>query len=354
MKKLQQVILAADDNGYADHKLAYFTPEGKIECIKVPTSIQVGGSTLTSVSGDREGVYHVVGADSQVLNTYTCSGAVTQPLNLRNANYPFVEPNRVLVHHTMVKAGLAGKTVKLGVTLPFSDYFSADGSYNKEFHARAVENFNQNNVTTEKDMQKVVVASAHVFPEALSAFYDWGLDETGSVLPCYESLEENDGSILIVDIGGSTTDMVCIRMVDGNMMIDHAHSGTEKHGVLDVKEMINLVYQKKFGAGGHESVLSSRAVTKILETGRHRSGGRELDLVAELQAIVGQVAQRIVSYVEAKAGKIGDYEAIHFVGGGAVVFKDALQKVVNFATIGDEFANARGVLKYMVAQLETN
>lgn len=354
MKKTQQVILAADDNGYADHKTAVFNLEGKIECSKVPTSIQVGGSNLTNVSGERQDVYKVLDDEGKVLNTYTCSGAVTQPLNLRNANYPFVEPNRVLAHHAMIKAGLAGKTVKIGLTLPFGDYFKSDGSYNTEFHDRAVGNFKQSNVVTEKDLSKITVASAHVFPEALSAFYDWGLDEAGNMLPCYESLEENDGSMLIVDIGGSTTDLVCIRMVDGDMMIDHAHSGTEKHGVLDVKEMINLEYQKQFGSGGHESVLSNRAVTKILETGRHRGGGRDLDMTADVQAIIGQVAQRVFSYVEAKAGKINDYEAIHFVGGGAVVFKEALKKAVTFATIGDEFANARGVLKYMVAQMDSN
>lgn len=354
MKKPQKVILAADDNGYADHKTAFFDAAGKIECIKVPTSIQVGGSNLTTVSGDRQDIYQVLDDNKNIVNTYTCSGSVTQPLNLRHPNYPFIEPNRVLLHHSLAKAGLTGKVVKVGVTLPFGDYFNADGSFNTPFHSRAVDNFKQNNVVQEKDSLSVTIDSAHVFPEALSAFYDWGLDESGNYLPRFEELEENDGSILIVDIGGSTTDIVCVRMVDGNMMIDHAHSGTEKHGVLDVKEQINNEYQKKFGSGGHESALSNRAVTKILETGRHRGGGRELDMVAEVQAIIGQVAQRVVSYVEAKAGKISDYEAIHFVGGGAVVFKEALKKAVDFASIGDEFANARGVLKYMVAQLESN
>ncbi|NWD57214.1 ParM/StbA family protein [Pseudomonas veronii] len=355
MKKAQPtVMLVADDNGYADHKLAFFTADGKIECLKVATSVQVGGSNMTSVDGNRQNIYQVVDAENNVVNTYTCSAAVTQPLNLRNANYPFVEPNRVLLHHVMVKAGLAGKNVKVGLTLPFGDFFNADGSQNVPFIKRAVENFEQNNVVTEKDALKVAIASAHMFPEALSAFYDWGLDETGGVLPRYEALEESDGSILIVDIGGSTTDIVCIRMVDGSLMIDHAHSGTERIGVLDVKEQINTEYQKKYGSGGHESHLSTRAVTKILETSKHRGGGRELDLSADVQAIIGQVSQRVVNYVESKAGKIGDYQAIHFVGGGAVVFKDALQKAVSFATIGDEFANARGVLKYMVEQQEAN
>lgn len=355
MKKNQaSPIFVADDNGYADHKTAIFTAAGTIDCAKVPTSIQVGGSNLTSVDGGRENIYQVTDAEGNVLNTYTCSAAVTQPLNLRNANYPFAEPNRVLLHHAMIKAGLEGKTVKVGLTLPFGDFFKADGSQNTQLIQKAVENFQQNNVLTEKDGLKITIASAHMYPEALSAFYDWGLDDTGNILPRYEELEESDGSILIVDIGGSTTDIVCIRMVDGNLMIDHAHSGTERVGVLDVKEQINAEYQKKYGSGGHESSLSSRAVTKILETSKHRGGGRDLDLTADVQAIIGQVAQRVVNYVESKAGKIGDYQAIHFVGGGAVVFKHALQKAVGFATIGDEFANARGVLKYMVEQAQAN
>lgn len=47
---------------------------------------------------------------------------------------------------------------------------------------------------------------------------------------------------------------------------------------------------------------------------------------------------------------MGGAVGIRFVGGGAVLFGKALQTAVPAATVGDEFANARGVLEYMLAQ----
>jgi plasmid segregation protein ParM len=44
------------------------------------------------------------------------------------------------------------------------------------------------------------------------------------------------------------------------------------------------------------------------------------------------------------------YYAIVVVGGGAIVFKEHLQRLLPNAVFSDEFANARGLLKYLIAQ----
>jgi len=349
-KKTTQIILAADDNGYASHKTAYFNADGKIECIKVETNIQVGGSTLTGVNGEKEDSYHVYHDDGSVLATYTCSTSNISPLELRNSDYPFVEANRVLMHHALVKSGLAGASVEIGVTLPFRDFFGQDGSKNHAYIEKSRLNFIKNDVVAEKGQQKVNITGAGVYPEGMSAFYDWAMDDECNTTPGYDELDDNDGNALIVDIGGSTTDIVCIRMIDRNIKIDQMHSGTEKIGVHDVREQINSVYQQKFGSGGHESSLSPRAIARIMETGSHRAGGQQREMQADVAMIIRGVTQRIVSYMRTKAGDIKSFDVIHFVGGGAVLFADALKKEVPTATLGDEFSNARGVLKYMKAQ----
>ncbi|MNJ65915.1 hypothetical protein D3C77_619550 [compost metagenome] len=96
--------------------------------------------------------------------------------------------------------------------------------------------------------------------------------------------------------------------------------------------------------------MSARAIARIMETGKHRAGGKEHDLKADLDAIFRAVTQRIVSYMQSKAGAMGNFDVIHFVGGGAVLFKEALKQAVPVSSISDEFANARGALKYMAAQ----
>lgn len=348
-KKATETILAVDDNGYASHKTAFYNDAGKIETTKVETNIQVGGSTVTGVLGEKEDSYHVYHDDGSLVATYTCSPANTSPLELRNSDYPFVEANRVLMHHALVSSGLAGRSVAIGVTLPFRDYYGQDGSINNAYIERSQLNFIQNNVVAEKGQQKVNVTSAKVYPEGMSAFYDWAMDDECNTTAGFEDLDDNDGNALIVDIGGSTTDIVCIRMVNGNIRIDQAHSGTDKIGVHDVREGINIAYQKKFG-GGHESSLSPRAIARIMETGSHRAGGEPRDLKADVAMIIRGVTQRIVSYLRTKAGDINSFEVIHFVGGGAVLFAEELKNIVPNATLGDEFSNARGALKYMKAQ----
>lgn len=350
MAQKSKVHLVADDNGYADHKLAFINGT-KIECIKIPTSVQIGGSSLTSVDGTKSGLYNVqdISAGQEGgFQTYFCSAAVTQPLNLRNSEYPFSEANRVLMHHALHEAGFHGKSVVVGVTLPFRDFYTSDGGLNTPYHHRTIENFMLNNVEGQEG-GKVKIDKARVFPEALSAFYDWGLDDEGNMTPGYEDIDANDGSVLVVDIGGSTTDIVCVTLIDGNLMIDHSRSGTEKVGVLDVKEKINEAFQALTGVG-HSSVLSQRAISKIMETGMHRSAGREVDMRAQVDQILKTVTHKIVTYLQSKAGSFHDYQAIRFVGGGAVLFGKALKTAVPAATMGDEFANARGVLKYMLAQ----
>ena len=59
-----EVTLVVDDNGYADHKLAWLDAEGKIQTLKIPTII--GTDRLSSNSGETVDRYRADGVD------YTC------------------------------------------------------------------------------------------------------------------------------------------------------------------------------------------------------------------------------------------------------------------------------------------
>ena len=359
MKKTQSNVrprLVADDNGFADHKLVHVGPDGKFSRQKYATLIQMGGSSLTTVDGGKQDAYIAERAprtegEAATFVQYTCSAAVTQPLHVRNQDYPVSEANRVLMHHSLHKSGLAGEKVRMGVTLPFSDFFKADGTPNKELHQRCIENFMQNNIKADGSARNPEIIDVRVFPEALSAFYDWGLDEDGSTTNGYDYLEDSDGSMLIVDIGGSTTDIVSLRMVEGNLLIDHVKSGSVKLGVLDARESINQEYQKSYGSG-HNSALSPRILNKIMETKSLSTPAGKVDWTSQVDNIMWTVAQRINGFIAEKVGNISEYQVIHIVGGGAVLFKLWLQEILPGASFGDEYSIANGVLKYMIAQEE--
>jgi plasmid segregation protein ParM len=341
-------ILAADDNGFADHKIARYNEAGKIECSKYATSIQIGGSKLTTVSGETEATYTTLDEHGEIWDTYTCSTSITEPLELRNAEYPFSEANRVLAHHAMTESGLGGCNVKLAITLPFSDFYTRDGLKNEEMQLRTIENFLHSNVLAVNSDSKITVSNVNVYPEGMCAFYDWALDEQANMTQEFEDLGDADGSFLIVDIGGSTTDVVSIQMVNDNIMINHGKSGTTKVGVLDVKEGINSAYLARFGKG-HDSKLGHRAIQRIMDTKTHKAAGVVHDMAQDVANIMRSTTARIMAYVNSKAGDLEEYHGVLFVGGGAVVFQKALKEALPTGILGDEFANARGMLKYMKA-----
>lgn len=344
-------ILVADDNGFADHKTATYDKNGKIVCSKYATSVQMGGSKLTTVSGETEPTYKTIDEHGKHWDTYTCSTSITEPLELRNGEYPFSEANRILAHHAMTESGLAGCDVQLAITLPFRDYYTSDGLKNEDMQRRTIENFMKSNVVAVKTDSRINVCSVSVYPEGMCAFYDWAMDEEANVTDEYQELSYEDGSFLIVDIGGSTTDVVCIRMDKENILIDHGRSGTTKLGVLDVKEGISSAYLARFGKG-HESKLGQRAIQRIMDTKMHRAAGVVTDMSEDVANVMRSTTARIISYVNSTAGDMEQYHGVLFVGGGAVVFQKALQEALPSGILGDEFANARGMLKYMKGKEE--
>lgn len=349
LKAKAPVSIVVNDNGYAAHKIT-FLDQGRIQGEKYPTSIQSGRAGLSDVDGKNEDIYTVeVG---EVVQAFTCSSAVTEPLDLRNDQYPFSEANRVLTHHALHRTGHSGARVVLGITLPFRDYYKNDGTQNSETQKRAIENFETNNVASHNG-SRVEVVKAFVFPEAFCAFYDWGLGDQGEPLERMNEIAEGEGSVLVVDIGGSTTDIVSVRFPGGDVRLDHKHSGTKKVGVLNVRERLTGAYQNRSG-GGHEHVLSNSRAERLLATGQLKVGSHVEDFKAERASAIREVTGDILNYMLTTAGSLSQYDVIIVVGGGAILFKEELTKMLPHAVISDEFANSRGALKYMLAsQLAT-
>ncbi|MDU4254477.1 ParM/StbA family protein [Pseudomonas sp.] len=340
--------LVANDNGYAAHKVAWIDNEGKIMTSKIPTLIQVGGTGgVTTLTGKSVGSYSVEGVE------YHCSTLLNEPMNLRNADYPVSVANRVLFTHALAKFGLLGGPIRGAVTLPFRDYFKADGSINNALNEKTVENFMQGNVKVNGSPVQPEILSVRVCAEALSAWFDWAMNDDGTMSEAYEELQSRDGTMLVVDIGGSTTDIASLGLENGELLINQQRSGTEKVGVLDALGKLEELVQAKMaaegeeGMSGHGSALPPKLLEQILEKGTCTYSSRNWDFTAERDTACNAVADRIVNAIKSKVGNPGEYYAILVVGGGAIVFLKWLKAMFKNAVFGDEFSNAKGALKYM-------
>jgi hypothetical protein len=339
--------LVADDNGYAAHKIAWLDQQGKIMVGKIPAQIQVGGSGFSTTTGSRVGAYKVDGIE------YHCSAILNNPMSLRNADYPLSVANRVLFNHALAKFGLLGMPVRAAVTLPFRDYFNEDGTINDSLKNKVEDNFKAGGVEVLGSEAQPDVSSVRVCAEALSAWFDWAMDESGAMTQGYEELHELNGEMLVVDIGGSTTDLASLGLVDGELLINHEKSGTERVGVLDalgkLEELVRGTMERDGVAGmsGHSSKLPQNMLEMILEKGSCNYAGRQWNFEMERDTACKAVAERIVSYIKSKTGNPGAYYGIQVVGGGAIVFRKWIEVMFVNAIFGDEFSNAKGALKFM-------
>lgn len=344
----QNYRIAANDNGYADHKVAWLTDKGEIMTGKVSAMIQVGGQGITDATGTRIGAYTCDGVE------YSCGNNVSSPMSLRNADYPVSDANRVLNIHALTRHGLIGAPIMLAVTLPFRDFFNQNGTLNSELQQRTIQNFTTNNVTIVEGKAQPNIVGVKVYSEALSAWFDWAINDKNQMTPEYEELAQMQGEMLVVDIGGSTTDIASLGIQeDESLVIDHNRSGTQRSGVLDARSRLAELVQKKLkesnigGYGGHGDTISPAMIGRILITGKGFFASTEHVFEQEREQACRAVATGIVNFIKSKVGNPTNYYAIFVVGGGAIVFRKWIEEALPNALFGDEFSNAKGALKYM-------
>ncbi|KKN85131.1 hypothetical protein LCGC14_0283000 [marine sediment metagenome] len=346
--------LVADDNGYADHKFAWYSDDGTILTGKVPSLIQVGGVGLGKTTGERVGAYMCDGVE------YTCSAAINDRMDIRNADYPTSVANRVLFNHGLTRFGLLGIPVRAALTLPIRDFFSDGGVINTALRTASAESLSKRNVEVVGCEAQPDVVSVQIYAEALSAWFDWAMTDTGDYSQDYIEMEETLGEVLVVDVGGSTTDLLSVQMInetgDGEMIINNGKSGTEKVGVIDAKAKLEELIRKKMqsegieGISGHGSTFPSHWLERVLSTGKASYSGRTWDFTEERDTACRGVAERISGFIKTRVGSTATYQSILVVGGGAIVFRKWLELLLPNADFKDEFANARGLLKFMNSQ----
>lgn len=349
MTTKNEVFLIANDNGYAAHKLAWYE-NGVIKTGKIATAIEMGHKN-TSSTGEKINAYTV--GDTK----YTCTSDSSELISLRHAHYPLSVENRVLFTHGVAKFGLQDKVISASVTLPFRDYYNEDGTINTEFVQRVGANFKQNNVVVHGAEDKELnVANVQVTPEAMSAWFDWAMDDDGSMNENYSEMSDCDGSVLIIDIGGSTTDIVSVSMNDGELIVRNNKSSSEKLGVLDAMNELHVAVGERLegdgveGAAGHGWRLSHKLQDQIMDTGIIRLGGVRYDFTEQRDVACANTSRAIINFIQGTAGSTLEYFSIVFVGGGSVRFAPWMKTLMPNAEFSDEYANARGALKFLRSQ----
>lgn len=341
--------MLVDDNGHSHHKLAWVDENQKIRTSKCQSIIGPGDQGMTKTDGS--GFVDTYEVDGR---RFVCHPQQDQPTDLRNATYQTSEETKVLTVHSMTQAGLPiDASYHLGVTLPLNQYFRNDGSKNEALIKKVKDLYiSGNKVKSLSDQKTSGFADVSVYAEGMCAFYDWLLLDDGQMKGDKQSLALAQGSIVVVDIGGSTTDIVTF-VLGGSLATDHKRSGTLKKGVMDAKHLVRgaleeIMDRKGFNSTAEAGIPQFR-IDEAFTRKKMQFCGEEYNLEAEVNKACREVSLEILSFVKTKIGNVLAHQAIIFVGGGAIAFKDYIKEQLPNTEFLDEFANARGALKYMIA-----
>lgn len=319
-------VLVGVDDGYAYTKIVV---DGGLS-LKIRSAVRPGMNALASMSGegDMDGCYEFEGM------RYTIGEGI-EGENTRFDDYPGSTLNLVAIHHALRLAGLSGRDVKIATGLPVGSFYNREGRINRALIERKREGIRKQLQSI--DGSKLAQVSDHIVcSEAVSAWLDYVLDEDG------QPIKERDdgGTVGIVDIGGRTTDCVWICPPD---KIDHEHSGTENVGVLNVFDDISAALGKKFNVEVSRRKLEVTMASKTLSLFSEKH-----DVTDIVDGAVANLAERIQREIQRRFGDAADLEHIIFVGGGAALMPQIGQHFKH-GHVPDqpEFANARGMLKFM-------
>lgn len=321
------MIIAIDD-GFAETKIAWMTDAG-IRCHRELSVAQPGVHGMTTLSGD------VINAFESAGQRFT-TGSVMTPEPTAFDEYPLSPLNRVIIHHAILQSGIDLQApLEAGLTLPMSVFYGS-----ATFKTRREQAFLEPVRCVSDSARKMPEFSGvHIFPEGAVAWIDAHIDDHGVPVRSLDSI----GPVAIVDIGGRTTDTAIFPRMNS---IDQKNSGSDLVGVMNVKEMIRLALIRRFEV----STISAAQVDCALKTGNVNIFGNKpvQDLVDDAKK---QIAQEIWRALTRRLTNLSEFEEILFVGGGAEVLRVELlaNKEMALARVVEnpQFANARGVLKYM-------
>jgi plasmid segregation protein ParM len=326
-------LMMAVDDGFAYVKVVRLDEKGDFVTSAIP-SAAASGLTITHFSGEEQGGYETEGLQFTVNN-------VPKPLDTRNSGYPYSPMNRAIVHHAIRKSGglpeTSPVTVDIGLTIPMAQYYEVGKDRIVEKRKASFDK----PVRAVGSDQELSLNVTNVYPEAASAWIDYLIDEKGN------DVNSMDDNVVIIDVGGKTTD---VAVINSGGRIEQSQSGTDDIGVMNLIEVIQSAINQKTG-----SIITAPFIEQCVrspsEDGKYniKMFGKPADVTEIVNSAKKRISEELIRSVQHRIGDAVTADVLLFVGGGAMILKDALKEYPHITVPKNpEFANARGVLKYML------
>ena len=288
------------DEGSAQIKVCWLDDSKTIQTFKMPSQVGIDPIEIVDSVGNYLETSYQVGQEQ-----FAVKKKIREPETTKTDDYQTSHINRVLVHEALRRAGFGGQTVNIQCTLPVKQYF-LDNRPNEKLIEKKRDNLT-GEVLNLGGADLANIQQCLISPESIPSWMHWVVKND---LKVQDELFDAD-SVLIVDIGGTTTDLV---LMDGETHpIDVA---TLKKGVFDIR---NQVRDAILRAGIADSVPTLH-LDGILRSQHYR----DTDLHDLIRQAATTTRHSILNKMRELSGDAMALDHILYVGGGAALIGEDL------------------------------
>lgn len=322
----------------------------------LPSRAHPGRLATSSIAGGKTEDLIYETADGEFV-TITANDMLSPAVDTRLPDYPTSSPNRALVAHALRSAGIKGD-VSIVTGLPVNRFY-LEGNRNDELiEGKRASLLRPVRCLSGAETPRVV--SHKVISEAVASYYDALLDFEGGYNMEFKEISDEE-PVAVVDAGGKTLDVATIK--EGGTGIYPGWSGTADAGVLYLYDNLDAALRLRFEI---TDPIPFERLDRAIATGKFRVYSERHDV----RNIVGEQLDQFADRVSFEARKfLGDasrFGKVLFVGGGANLLADRLDRVfpglppnaITVAPVGSDpsrnsaFANARGMYKAALADAQ--
>ncbi len=289
------------DDGSTNVKLAWF--DKQVLQTKLSTNSFKKGWKIEGLGGKGTFNYELDG------QKFTYDEVSEQAIRTTHIEYQYTDANVLAIHHALLNSGLEPQDIDLVVTLPISEFYTADCQKNELNIQRKIENVLRpvklNKGTTLR------IKHVEVMPESLPAVLN-------------QLVNDNVGEFeksMVIDLGGTTLDVgVIVGQFDGVSAI---------HGNSEIG--VSMVTQATLSALKMASSDTSALVADELIKQRYSdqlvrqivNDESKIPLVLEtIDSAIKQLGERVVD----ELSQFKNVNRIYLVGGGASLIEPAIRK----------------------------
>lgn len=297
------------DDGSNYIKIAYNNEEGDAVVSSFPSRV-IRKALPSTAFGFSDSSYQI--EEQRFSVAKTANGTIPTD----NRSYQLSTHNRVLLNHALKTVNVNDDDVSIAVTLPVGQFFNPDGSKNDELINNKIANA-KGAITHLDGSKSINIKTCYVLPEAVPAF-----------VYAKHELKLTGSRYLVVDIGGTTTDLV---VINSENQIEEFES--MNIGALKMLSQFSMLASEKLQL----SSLSDEIAIQGVLTGS--VAGEDVSLIATQ---VLKTFETSVNECVERMGELRLYDGVIYTGGGANLLNSDYVNVLK--TKEPQFDNARGAL----------